>query len=223
MPTEPKPRPRPSKRKTTESIQLAIKVNYRLLFLESASSSAKSPALFLSFPIRTRFFFGRGTLGDVASFDARLSLFRLSGLGLSFFRRCSSLIFSLRWTSAEISSVPSDVDVTSPSSCSDGCETSRCRFEARGSSIDASWGVISGSGCVVSLSRELRRLFLRVFASVSVGGLWGVDLEEELEEVFSKSLSASYVCLLWEGGCVAGSNFWFEAVGDSLFICKEDC
>jgi hypothetical protein len=89
--------------------------------------------------------------------------------------------------------------------------------------MDGSSGVISGSGCVVSLSRELRRLFLRVFASVSVGGLWGVDLEEELEEVFSKCLSASYVCLLWEGGCVAGSNFWFEAVGDSLFICKEDC
>jgi hypothetical protein len=89
--------------------------------------------------------------------------------------------------------------------------------------MDGSWGVVWVSGCVVSLSRELRRLFLRVFDSVSVGCVWGVDLAEELEEVFSKSLSASYVCVLWGGGCAAGSNFRFEAVGDSLLICKENC
>jgi hypothetical protein len=45
--------------------------------------------------------------------------------------------------------------------------------------------VVSDSGRVISLSRELRRRFLRVFASVSAGCVCGVDLVEELEELFS--------------------------------------
>lgn len=71
-------------------------------------------------------------MGVSPSFDARLSRLRLSALGFSFFRRCSSLIFSRRWTSAEISSVPSDVDVNCPSCSVAGWgEESRCRLEAR--------------------------------------------------------------------------------------------
>lgn len=55
-------------------------------------------------------------LDDAPSLDAKLSLLRLSCLGVSRFRLCSSLIFKRRWTSAEMSSVSSDVDVTSSSS-----------------------------------------------------------------------------------------------------------
>jgi hypothetical protein len=102
--------------------------------------------------LEQRIFRGLLAMDDSPSFDARLSRLRLSALGFSFFKRCSSkktprrinasakvsrrmkvnhplqaglgtnglgccssLIFSRRWTSAEISSVPSDVDVNCPS------------------------------------------------------------------------------------------------------------
>lgn len=98
---------------------------------------------------------------------------RLSALGFSFFKRCSSLIFSRRWTSAEISSVPSENDTNSPSCSVLGWkEESRYRLGARVSSV--------APGRSVSVSLEILRLFLRVLASVSVDCV-GLEELEELE------------------------------------------
>jgi hypothetical protein len=115
-------------------------------------------------------------LSEVPSFDARLSRLRLSFLGVSLFRLCSSLIFNRRCTSAEISSVSIDVGAKSASSSNGGGweDASRDRFEERNSSV------ISGSVGTGSFWETLR-LFFRVFASVSVvGGGLEVDIEDAL-------------------------------------------
>jgi hypothetical protein len=131
-------------------------------------------------------------MDDSPSFDARLSRLRLSALGFSFFKRCSSLIFSRRWTSAEISSVPSDVDVNCPSCSVRGWgQESRYRLGARFSSV--------GSGRALSLSREILRLFLRVLASVSVDCVGLEELDElEVEGVaFPRAVMSIPVCIAW--------------------------
>lgn len=104
-----------------------------------------------------------------------------------------------------MSSVPSDVDVTSPSiypSATGGWEkASRDRFE------DLTSPAESVSVWTGAFSRETRRLFFRVFASVSVWGALEEVEDEDVPDVPDDSRSDMLCAFLYPIG-VGSCGLW---------------